>query len=444
MTLASPPNTGKLARFFVPMAVQAASQALCYPLVAMVASRGPGGPLNLAGLAQSNTVMFFLGMFAIYFVTTGMVFARDRESFLKFQQVVVATGLAVTAVQAVLGIPAISHLIFGRLIGLPPSIEAPAQTTLLASIPLQILFFLRIPYFVAMYVGRASGRASLATIGRVLLTAVLAPLFSAAGWVGPLWAVACLTFPVAVEAVVARKFAGPYIAALTPSGAPPPPAREMFLFNLPLAAGGYMLAIAGIFLGGFIARAPDPERVMPVYYLALGLANPAAFAATRIQTVVLAFPSDKGIDRGVGRFALLAGVVLGLLPLVFAIPGPSEWYYVTLQALDPADIGLVRQTALSLVLFPAGVALRARNEGLAAWHKKPAAVMWGHAVFLMTLLGAAALCLMLRVPGFLIGSVGLTLGNVSSATTIRLSLKRFGEKAVPPGQTTTTSTGQIR
>jgi len=77
----------------VPLAIQAASQALCYPLVAMVASRGPGGPLNLAGLAQANIVMFFFGMFAISYVTTGMVFAKTREGYQKFQSVTLLTGV---------------------------------------------------------------------------------------------------------------------------------------------------------------------------------------------------------------------------------------------------------------------------------------------------------------------------------------------------------------
>ena len=35
------PDAWRLTRFFIPLAVQAASQSLCYPLVTMVASRGP-------------------------------------------------------------------------------------------------------------------------------------------------------------------------------------------------------------------------------------------------------------------------------------------------------------------------------------------------------------------------------------------------------------------
>lgn len=106
-----PPTTRQLTRFFMPLAIQAVSQSLSYPLVAMVASRGAGGPLNLARLAQSNTVMFFIGMIAISSVTTGMVYAKTREGYEKFRLVTLATGLAVIAVQAVLCIPTVSHLL---------------------------------------------------------------------------------------------------------------------------------------------------------------------------------------------------------------------------------------------------------------------------------------------------------------------------------------------
>jgi len=201
----STPGNWSLTRFFAPLAIQAMSQSLCYPLVAMVASRGPGGPLNLAGLAQSNTVMFFLGMIGINLVTSGMVHAKTREGYQNFYRVSLSIGLTVSSIQALLCIPALAHLLFSQIIGLPPSIETPARVTLLVSIPLQFLFFSRVPYFVVMYNGRATGKASLATIGRIILTALLSPLFCTIGLVGPLWAVICLTLPVALEVVVGRK-----------------------------------------------------------------------------------------------------------------------------------------------------------------------------------------------------------------------------------------------
>lgn len=418
-----PPDARRLTRFFFPLAVQAASQSLCYPLVAMVATRGPGGPLDLAGLAQSNTVLFFLGMFAISLVPTGMVFARTREGYRQFYRMSLAAGLCASVVQGVLCLPGVSHLLFGRLIGLPPSIEAPAQITLLASIPLQLLFFSRIPYFVVMYLGQATGIASLATIGRVALTALLSPLFCLAELVGPVWAVVALTIPVGLEALVSWAFARPFLRNQPSTPQHAPRLRELFWFNLPLTMGGYFLSLSTIFLAGIIARAPEPERMIPVYYLALGLASPVAFAGSRLQTIVLAFPPADRHRGHTLRFAAAAGFVLGLLPLVFILPGPAEFYYVRLQNLNPGDLEWVRQTAAVLVLLPLAVALRAQSEGLAAWLKKPLIVLCGHAVFLLTTSAAGILALSAGVPGCLIGAASLPLGSLASSATMRLALK---------------------
>ena len=439
----NPPSSWKLTRFFIPLAIQAASQSLSYPLVAMVASRGPGGPLNLAGLAQSNTVMFFLGMFAISSVTTGMVYAKSRQGYQKFQLVTRMTGLGVIAAQAVLCIPVVSHFLFGRLIGLPPEIEQPAHITLMSCIPLQFLFFFRIPYFVVMYGGRATGKASLATVARLILTALLSPFFCLLGLVGPIWAVVCLTLPVAAEALVSAIFAAPFLKALRPSPTPPPRAGEIFIFNLPLSIGGYFLSGSAIILASFMARTPDPERILPVYYLALGLASPVAFAATRIQTIVLAFPPKFPGDRQVLRFALAAGFILGLVPLIFTLPGMAQFYYVRLQNLPPNDLDLVRLTAIFLIFFPLSVAIRAQSEGLAAWLKKPTTVLAGHAVFMTTIIVTGFTLLNLGMPGQLIGPVGLTLGSLASSATMRMLLARAKESAFPVGPTTT-SVGQIR
>ncbi len=443
MSSSSAPTYRTLTGFYIPLAIQAASQALSYPLVAMVASRGVGGTLNLAGLAQSNTVMFFLGMFAISSVTTGMVYAKTRQGYQKFRLMIRATGLVVIGIQAVLCIPAVSHLLFGRLIGLPPSIEQPARMVFLVSIPLQFLFFVRVPYFVVMYIGKATGKASLATIGRVVLTALLSPLFCILGLVGPVWAVVCLTIPVTIEVLMSAIFAAPFLASLQSSPETPPRAGEIFWFNLPLSIGGHFLSISAITLAGFIARAPDPGRILPVYYLALGLANPMAFAATRIQTIVLAFPPQSRSDRQTLYFALAAGFVLGILPLIFTVPNLIEFYYVKLQKLTPQDLQLVRMTAVSLLFFPFSVAIRAQTEGLAAWQKKPATVLAGHALFMVTIVTTGFTFLKMGMPGHLIGPVGLTLGSLASSATMRLFLRRAKERAIPVGQTTT-SVGQIR
>ncbi|MGD9283074.1 MAG: hypothetical protein PVG68_05350 [Desulfobacterales bacterium] len=443
ITSETPRNSRQLTGFFIPLAIQAASQALSYPLVAMVASRGPGGPLNLAGLAQSTTVMVFLGMFGITFVTTGMVYAASREGYRTFRNVVLLTGLGVIFVQAALSIPGVAHLLFGGLIGLPPSIETPAKITLLTSIPVQFLFFLRTPYLVIMYINKATAKASIATIGRIAFTALLSPIFSNTGLVGPVWAVVCLTLPVALECLVAKLYADPFIKGLNPSMVEIPRASEIFMFNLPLSVGGYLLSASAIIMGAFIARAPDPERVLPVCYLALGLANPLAYAATRIQTTVLAFPPTRLKDPLTFRFAVAAGLCLGMTPLIFILPGLMELYYVTLQKLNPVDLNLVRITAIALIAYPLSVAIRAQSEGLAAWSKKPATVMAGHSIFLLIILTSGFILLFVGAQGYVICAVSLSLGSLSSSATMRILMSRSRSKPAPVAPTTT-SVGQIR
>lgn len=432
-----------LARFFAPLALQSASQGLTYPLVAMVASRGPGGPLNLAGLAQSNMVMFLLGTLGFGLIASGMVFGKRREGFVRFRSVVHRLALVAVVVQALLCLPPAARLLFEGLLGLPPTIARPAHITLLASLPLQWLFFARIPYQVSMYNGMAAGRASMATIMRILITALLAPLFVFLGAVGPLWAIVCLTIPVVLEVGASAMLARPFIGRLPEGEGPPPTRSELLWFTLPLSVSGYLLALSAMLLGAFIARAADPERMLPAYYLALGLATPVAFGTTRIQEVVLAFQSPASRDRGILWFAMAAGGMLGCLPLLFTVPGIAELYYVGLQNLALADLPLVQTAAWSLVLFPLTVAVRAQGEGLAALRRKPLTVIAGQAAYLATVALTAAMALRAGLAGNLIGAVALAAGNLASTATLRLLLDRIGRHDLPVPATTTLH-GQIR
>jgi len=443
VTLQAAPSFAKLAGFFAPLALQSASQGLTYPLVAMVASRGDGGPLNLAGLAQSNTVMFLLGTTGFGLIATGMVYGKNREGFSQFRSVTMRLALLVVIVQALLCIPFAAELLFERLLGLPDTIARPAHITLLASAPLQLLFFVRIPYQVSMYNGLASGRASLATVARIVITLSLAPLFCELGLVGPVWAVVCLSLPVALEVGVSACLAAPFIRALPASTEPAPAKRTLAMFNLPISISGYLLTLSALLLGGFIARAADPERMLPAYYLALGLATPVAFGATRLQEVVLTFHAPQGKDRKTLPFALAAGAVLGLLPLLFTLPGLAQFYYVRLQNLAPLDLPLVRTAAFSLALFPLCVALRAQGEGLCGYARKPMTIIAGQAAYMVTISITGWLALRMGMAGNLIGALALSLGNIASTVVVRLVLNHIKRQdlPVPP---TTTSYGQIR
>ena len=300
---------GDLFRFYVPLAIQAASQSLTYPLVAAIASHGKGGPINLAGMAQAMAVMGLLGMIGGGLLTTGIVYGKTKAGFARFCQVNwLFTGI-VTILMAILSLPPLAHMWFDSLLGLPASIEKPAYQALVASLSLQILFFIRNPYQVCLYNHDATGLASMATISRIIGTVLLVPVFIYFGLVGPIWAVVAQAVAVGFEVLLSWYFARPYMRRLPSVAEAPPTHKEMIAFTLPLSAGGFFLNVSGVMISWTIGRAPDPERMMQAYYLAGGLAGPAAFAASRVQTVVLTMLSRFSTERKLKIFTLIVGLL---------------------------------------------------------------------------------------------------------------------------------------
>ena len=424
------PTYRQLTAFFIPLALQAASQSLTYPLVAMVASHGPGGTLNLAGVAQSNIVMFLVGAVGAGLVTSGMVFGRSRLGFSRFFAVNSRLALVTALAQTVICIPPVGHAVFGALLGLPSSIESPARQAFPLTILLNFLFFARNPYEVLLLNNGASGLVSVATFARIALTLALAPLFVWAGLVGPRWAIVCQAIPVGVEVAMAWYYSRPFASVFAQADDNVPRRRAILWFNLPLSLGGFLMTLSGMLLGAVIARSSQPERMLPAYYLAVGLANPMAYAATRIQNVVLCFPPQSREDKLTRRFALRAGAIVSFVPLVFLLPALSHWYYVSLQRLPTADLPLVYVAALLLVGFPFTSGLRAHWEGLAALARRTSTILAGNIAFVAALAITAPTCLALKVSGYMIGPIALIISNLAGLGALVL-LQSLPESPTP-------------
>ncbi len=428
-----PVRCGELFGFYLPLAIQAASQSLTYPLVASIASHGAGGPLNLAGMAQAMSVMSLLSMLGAGLLTTGMVYGTTRAGFARFRQVNGLITVLVLALMALVSIPPVAHLWYGGVLGLPASIEKPAYQALVASMMLQLLFFLRNPYQVVLYIHGATALASIATLSRIVGTVLLVPVFIFFGLVGPVWAVAAQAVAVACEVILSWYFARPFLRALPVTDEAPPTHRAMIAFNLPLSAGGFFLNVSGVMISWAIVRAPAPEQMMPAYYLAAGLAGPAAFAASRMQTVVLALLPRVRSERMLQGFTLLVGVLMGGLPLLFILPGISEVYYVAVQRCPDALLPLVRWSALGLLFHPLTMAIRGYLEGKAAYLKQPVAIMTGHAVYFAALTAVALASLALRVPGNVLPALAFFAANLAAAGTMYgVMAWRRGREAVQP------------
>ena len=422
--------------FFVPLALQSVSQSLSYPLVAMVASRGDGGALNMAGMAQASSIMGLFWTFGIGMMTAGMVYVRSQEAYRRF---VVINRLMILALMLLYGlccIPVCAHQIFGVLLGLPPSMERPAVLAFWTAFPILPVFHLRTPFYVVLYNHKATGQAFVATVVRILLTLVLSPVMCYGGLVGPVWAMVCLGVPVACESLMARVMAQPYHHQMPHSDAKPPRYGEVIGFALTLSLGALFVTLSGFMLSAFIARAPNPEHTLPVYCAVMGLAGPVAYGARRQMELMITFYHEPAVRRFLFRFSLAAGLIMGIIPLFFIVPGIRDWYYIDLQRLGAEDMRMVTVTAFALVLFPVVVGIRGLSEGVASCYRKPSTILAGQAVYLAMVVVLAFAALQLGMPGHWIGPVSLILANLGAAGIVQWSLywdRQNEDKALPPG-----------
>ncbi len=154
-------------RFYIPLAIQALSQSLTYPLVASIVSHGKFGSTELAAFAQGQALMFVFGAIGGGLITTGMVFGRTQTGMRNFHKRVMRIAAAVGILQFIVCLPPLHHVMFERILGLEGELASVARFSMLLGIPMQLGFFIRNKYLVPLYNEKRSGLANTATMVRV-------------------------------------------------------------------------------------------------------------------------------------------------------------------------------------------------------------------------------------------------------------------------------------
>lgn len=417
-------------KFFVPLFLQAFSQCLTYPLVAAIVSHGALGVKGYAAFAQGQTVMFLIGALGSGLVLTGMVHARTRAGFLCFRRLNFAMMGALLAVQLLVALPPFYRLVFEDVLRLPPDLASVARNTLVWGVFMQAGFFVRNEPLVILYNARASFEANLATTVRLVLTVASSPLFVRLGWTGPMWGIVAMTGPCFVEVALSHLYARKYLRALPANDAEGKMHRvaDQFRFTVPLSLGGVLLAVAPLLVAVFVGRTADAVAMLAIHYVTIGVANPVAFGALRMQAVAIQFPPEWPGDRRMLAYAACAGLALGALPLLFTLPAVAEWYFGVVQNVPAENLWRARVVMGAYALAPFLQALRGRLEGLAAWMKRPKLVMAGQVAHVATFLAALALGLHFGQPGWQMGMTA-----VLSAAAATIVVLQFALPVAPRG-----------
>lgn len=416
------PKVLDLIKYYLPLFIQSMSQSFTYPLVDIIAANGTGGALNAAGLAYANNVMWVISTIGGGILTGGLMYGKKRQNYNKFVHVnffIMAINLVIHGLVA---IPFFSHFVFSRIIGISGQIETAAMQAFPWGLLLQALFYCRNPYQTVLLLNKKTALSYLGTLGRIILTLLLAPLFVALKLVGPAWAMICLMLPLILEVVALRIFAQPYLHRLSRDTSDAVSHREIFMFILPISIGQILLNISSFLIGASAARAPLAEDMLPAFYLANGLVSPIVNGTVYSRVLLIAYGHTQSATRAVFRFTVISGLILCLVPLITLLPLIDRLYYVSLQKLPPANLYLVHQSGLGLIALPLLMSLRSHLEGKAALRKKPTLILYGHASYMGMVIASAFLSLVLGMQGNLIGPVSVSLGNIFAVGMLMLGL----------------------
>ena len=409
-------SPGRAARFYVPLLLQAFSQSLTYPLVGSITSHGPDGVDALTAFSLGQVIQFMIGALGGGLVMTGMVFAKTREGLASFRRLNALMMAALLSMQALVCVHPVDTFIFEHLLNLSPHLAEIARRTTFFGLVMQAGFFLRNVPLVVLFNAYASFEANLATAARIALTFAFAVVFPHLGWTGPDWGLWALTVPVLLEWLLSEMFAIKYERRLE-SGASSS-VGEQFRFTVPLALGAGLLAVSPFMTAAFVGRAANPTDMLAVHYVTLGIANPVSYAALRMQAVSIQFPPEWRGDRRLLRFAVVAGLILGIIPLVFSTPQVGNWYYGGCQNIPPRILGTTRLVSFLYSFICVIHAVRGRVEGLAALRKRPSAVMAGQFAYLGTLVAVLAVTLPLGLPGWAMAVTAIYIAPVAATVAV--------------------------
>ena len=423
-----------MTRFYVPLLLQAFSQSLTYPLVAGIVTHGKFGVNALTAFSQGQMIMFMIGALGGGLVMTGMVFARTWYGYVSFRRLNAIMMGVLLALQCVPTIAPFNRWLFEGFFALPPELAETARWTLLFGVVMNASFFLRNVPMVVLFNNYESGKANNATFIRIAATLACAAVFPRIGWVGAGWGLFALTLGTCVELLVTWLYARPYVVQLQDCRENAEHLNlstsqhlnltwEQFHFTLPLSLGGFLLMLSPLCIAAFVGRTENAADMLAIHYVTLGVANPVAYAALRMQAVSIQFQPEYEGDRRLLVYAVFAGLLLGVIPFVFSLPFVGNWYFghyqnVPERILDTARLAIGIYSLICMIH-----AVRGRVEGIAAARKRPKAVMAGQIAYTAGLFTTCAILLPLGIAGWAIAVSAIFVAPVCATIAIYVSLR---------------------
>ena len=407
-------TSGRIARFWSPLAATWTMMAVEGPLIAAAIARLPDPTINLAAHGVVFAIAILVEAPVIMLMTAATALVRDRDGYRKLRLFALGLNVLATLLLAVLLVPSVFEPLVTGLLALPREVADLIYGALWIYLPWPAAIGYRRFLHGVMIANGQTRQIAAGTVFRLACMGSVAfglPVFTdlPGTWVGA----ASLGFGVCVEAVATRIMGAKSIRrvlARSPeeSGAAPASYAEIASFYYPLALTGLVALATHPVLTFFVGRAQDPIEslaVLPVVH-ALGFLFRAMGISYQEAGIALA-GRDMAHRREVGRFATAMGLAATAAYALIVVTPLYGFWFETVSGLTPELSAFARIPALVLIPLP----------GLAFWVSHQSAVMVirrrTRAITMATTLGLIGIAAVFPVLAWGLGWVGATAASAA-------------------------------
>lgn len=208
-------TTGKIMRFWTPLAATWLMMATEGPFIAAIIARMPEPKFNLAAYGVAFSFALIVESPIIMMMTASTALVKDQHSFQKLFRYTLFLNISITALMIIGLTPSIFNFVTEILIGLPPHIAKLTRTAAILLLPWPAAIGFRRFYQGILITHNKTRRVAFSTIFRLVSMAITAfLLFRGHRLSGAAVGAIALSTGVVLESIVVRIITAPYIRNL--------------------------------------------------------------------------------------------------------------------------------------------------------------------------------------------------------------------------------------
>ncbi len=427
-----PLTTGRVLRFYVPLAINSILMMIEMPVVTAGISRLPEPELNLAAYGLLMSVAYVLVNLAVPLTHTGNALGRSQQAFRLLRTFSLAVCGFVTVVSALIYFTPLYGMVVEGLLGTPPHVARVArpgiQMMVIASFAIG---WRRFYHGVLIRHGYTSIIAWITIIRAAVLLAVVAVGVYWGRFAGIEVAAAALAISPAVESAVVtvvaelilrrkgtirwesdKAFAITYAATVR--------------FFVPLALVLALTATMRPIIAAAMTRLPEPVLSLAAFPVAFGVFNIIYSPLWVLPQIMIALVKDRQSYRVVSQF-ILRTCLIGWVLLLGATFTPAVDFYMAVVLGVPAH---VREAALPAVrimsLYVLAAGWQGQYQGVLVAARKTTTTQLATTVNVVALALALGLGVILgSLPGVIVGAMAYTAGFAAETLALQQPARRL-------------------